>query len=243
MAVLPPTEESTWASSVVGICTKSIPRLQIAAAKPGQVADHAAAERDDQVAAVELQRQQRVAELPPGRRSSWPPRPAAMTTAGRRSPAALSERRPARAPCRALTVSSMTTASAGPLQQRPRCSAPAWSIRPAADQHLVGPPAPGRRRSVAPVTAAPPPRSASAFEDGVDGDLVRRVAGLDRDVGLGVDRVAVAGLGGEHVERVLAGQQRAVVLAADAAGQHLDVGLQPDRDRLRLDQRAGLRRA
>ena len=36
MPVLPPTEESTWASSVVGTCTKSTPRSSIAAAKPAR---------------------------------------------------------------------------------------------------------------------------------------------------------------------------------------------------------------
>ena len=36
MAVLPPTEESTWASSVVGIWTKGTPRRMVAAAKPAR---------------------------------------------------------------------------------------------------------------------------------------------------------------------------------------------------------------
>ena len=35
-ATLPPTEESTWASRVVGICTKSTPRRMVAAAKPAR---------------------------------------------------------------------------------------------------------------------------------------------------------------------------------------------------------------
>jgi hypothetical protein len=35
-AVLPPTEESTIASNVVGICTQSMPRIQQAAAKPAR---------------------------------------------------------------------------------------------------------------------------------------------------------------------------------------------------------------
>ena len=34
MAVLPPTDESTCASSVVGTCTKGTPRMKQAAAKP-----------------------------------------------------------------------------------------------------------------------------------------------------------------------------------------------------------------
>ena len=36
MATLPPTEESTWESRVVGICTKSTPRRTVAAAKPAR---------------------------------------------------------------------------------------------------------------------------------------------------------------------------------------------------------------
>ena len=36
MPVLPPTEESTWASSVVGICTKRMPRRTMLAAKPAR---------------------------------------------------------------------------------------------------------------------------------------------------------------------------------------------------------------
>ena len=35
-ATLPPTEESTWASRVVGICTKSTPRRMVAAANPAR---------------------------------------------------------------------------------------------------------------------------------------------------------------------------------------------------------------
>jgi len=36
MPVLPPTDESTCASSEVGTCTKSTPRRRIAAAKPAR---------------------------------------------------------------------------------------------------------------------------------------------------------------------------------------------------------------
>ena len=36
MAVLPPTEESTCASSVVGICTTAMPRRTMLAAKPAR---------------------------------------------------------------------------------------------------------------------------------------------------------------------------------------------------------------
>ena len=51
--VLPPTAASTMASSVVGTCTTSTPRIQVAAAKPGEVGGRSAAEADDGVAAAE----------------------------------------------------------------------------------------------------------------------------------------------------------------------------------------------
>ena len=62
MPVLPPTEESTWASSVVGTCTKRTPRRTIAAAKAGEIADDAAAERHDEIAALDPRREDRVAD-------------------------------------------------------------------------------------------------------------------------------------------------------------------------------------
>ena len=46
MPVLPPTELSTWASRVVGICTKSMPRSTMRRGKAGEIADHAAAQGD-----------------------------------------------------------------------------------------------------------------------------------------------------------------------------------------------------
>ena len=62
IAVLPPTLESTCASRVVGICTKRTPRLQARRAKAGEVADDAAAERDDEVAPLDMGAEQRVAD-------------------------------------------------------------------------------------------------------------------------------------------------------------------------------------
>ena len=50
IAVLPPTLESTWASKVVGIWTKRTPRRERGGAEAGEIADDAAAERDDEVA-------------------------------------------------------------------------------------------------------------------------------------------------------------------------------------------------
>ncbi len=63
MPVLPPTELSTWASSDVGICTKRTPRRTMARGKAREIADDAAAERDDDVAALEAQVEHLVADL------------------------------------------------------------------------------------------------------------------------------------------------------------------------------------
>src|SRR3954468_19053815 len=58
--VLPPTELSTWASRLVGTCTKGRPGSGAGGAQrdggreAGQVADHAAAERHHRGAAVGL---------------------------------------------------------------------------------------------------------------------------------------------------------------------------------------------
>ena len=52
MPVLPPTEESTWASSVVGTWMKSTPRSSTDGGEAGEVADHAAAQRHQRRLAV-----------------------------------------------------------------------------------------------------------------------------------------------------------------------------------------------
>ena len=67
MPVLPPTEESTCASSVVGICTKSTPRAHAGRGKAGEVADHAAAERDHEIAALDARVDDRFADVIEGR--------------------------------------------------------------------------------------------------------------------------------------------------------------------------------
>ena len=77
MPVLPPTELSTWASSVVGTCTKPTPAAQHRRGEAGEVADHPAAEGDHEVVARRPSRRsatRRRARAPP---SPWSPRPAA----------------------------------------------------------------------------------------------------------------------------------------------------------------------
>ena len=77
MPVLPPTEESTWASSVVGIWMKSHAAPQDGGGKAGEVADDAAAQGDDAVAPLDTGGQQLVAEFGQAGVSSWCSRPAA----------------------------------------------------------------------------------------------------------------------------------------------------------------------
>ncbi len=60
MPVLPPTDESTCASSVVGICTNRIPRMIDRCGETCHVADDAAAERHDEALAVGTALDQRV---------------------------------------------------------------------------------------------------------------------------------------------------------------------------------------
>ena len=50
--VLPPTEESTWETMVVGIWTKRDAAVEDGRDEAGEVADHAAAEGDDEGLAV-----------------------------------------------------------------------------------------------------------------------------------------------------------------------------------------------
>ncbi len=66
-------------------------------------------------------------------------------------------------------------------------------------------------------------------------------AGLDHDVGFAEVSVSFGGLGFEHRQRILAGEQGAVVAPADAASEHRKVGLQPYRGGLGRDQGSGLR--
>ena len=63
MPVLPPTEESTCARSVVGTWTKSSPRRTEDAGKPGEIADHAAAQRNDEIIALDARCNDRLADL------------------------------------------------------------------------------------------------------------------------------------------------------------------------------------
>ncbi len=79
-----------------------------------------------------------------------------------------------------------------------------------------------------------------------DDGLVGRVARDDGEIGLGIDGIAVFDQLAHHAFRVRALQQRTGGALADAAHQHVEIGLEPERDgmvadqpaRLRLDERA-----
>ena len=66
---------------------------------------------------------------------------------------------------------------------------------------------------------------------GRDGRLAegstRAGTGMPVRAGTGIPESGAGGVGAQHLQRILAGQQRAGVPARDPAGQHLDVGLQP----------------
>ena len=79
MPVLPPTELSTCASSVVGIWTKSTPRSSDRGGEAGEIADHAAAQRHQHRAALDRRAQQLVQQLAADGRSSWSASPAGST--------------------------------------------------------------------------------------------------------------------------------------------------------------------
>ena len=121
IAVLPPTELSTCASSVVGIWTKPQPRLTIAAGEPDQVADHPAAERDDMIAALDAVREQAIGQRFQLAPSSW-----CLRRAAGRSPRSRCRRRrapPASVARCGATFSSLTIAIGRPRASGARCSA------------------------------------------------------------------------------------------------------------------------
>src|SRR5690606_25716294 len=128
IAVLPPTLESTCASSVVGSCTKPQPRLRIAAAKPV-----------------------RSPITPPPSASTWSPRstssansqsvsrsstaqllapsPGSSTSQRGSNPAAVREASTVRRQC-AATLTSVTTGTRGLRSSPPHCPATSASRPP-----------------------------------------------------------------------------------------------------------------
>ena len=81
---------------------------------------------------------------------------------------------------------------------------------------------------------------AQAIEDFLDDDLVQHFARLHGDVGLGIDRIADIHQLLQRGGRIGGFQHRPVGAPLDAFHQHLEIGLEPDRDGLGADQRAGV---
>ncbi len=83
-------------------------------------------------------------------------------------------------------------------------------------------------------------QSAQALEDLLDDGVVRHVARFHREVGLGIDRIALVDQLPQRLRRIGALEQRTIAAALDPAVQHLERGAQPDRDALGADRRAGV---
>ena len=136
MPVLPPTEESTCASSVVGTCTKRMPRRTRLAARPARspmTPPPSATTSPPRSSPISSRRSHRLRER---RRSSSSLRPArglSCLRAGRAPPTPS----PADRDGAAATFSSVTMAHLG-APSRAWISSAACASRPGADQHVVG---------------------------------------------------------------------------------------------------------
>ena len=202
--VLPPTELSTWASSVVGTCTKPTPRRSTAAAKPARSPITPPPKATHQVVAADL-----LGDQPLDRRARAPAQPLVASPGGSASTPPRSRPRRARRAsagrCSAATRASVSTATRGrrrsgrDLGARPReqARADADVVGARAERHgdglgQVGCGLQGRARGRA------SPRS-WARDRGDDRARHRLVAGaaaaVDDDVGLGVDRASGGGRG------------------------------------------------
>ena len=76
-----------------------------------------------------------------------------------------------------------------------------------------------------------------SIENLLDNDLVQHFARLDRDVGLRVNRIAHIHQLLQRRGRIGGFQHRAIGAALDAFHQHVELGLEPDRDGLGADER------
>ena len=171
--------------------------------KAGEIADHAAAERDDEIAALDARRDDLLAHLLERRDSSWSlRRPAPRCARARCRPP--SARLPPRRDDAARPSSSVTIAHLAPGRSA-LMRAPSARQQPAPDRDVVGalaerdraPRSARPERSGAVMTAAPrcrrPRCLAAARDDLVDDGVVRLVARLHHDVGLRIDRIALSG--------------------------------------------------
>ena len=136
MAVLPPTELSTWASSVVGDLDEADAALVYRRREAGEIADHPAAERGDPVAAVEPQRQQPLQQVLQSGEALGLLARLQHHHVGRDAARLQRRREPPRHGCSA-TQRSVTTYRAPARQVRGQQLAGAVE-QPRPDRHLVG---------------------------------------------------------------------------------------------------------
>ena len=82
--------------------------------------------------------------------------------------------------------------------------------------------------------------AAQAFQDFIDDGFVRHVARFHRDVGFGIDRIALLDQPPQRLRRIDVLEQRTIAAALDPAVEDLEGGAQPDRNSLGADRRAGV---
>ena len=82
---------------------------------------------------------------------------------------------------------------------------------------------------------------AQGGKDSIDGFPVRAVVGLDGNIGLPIDRITLFHQGAEDFARIAVSQQRSGVAPRAALDQEVELGAEPDGDRLVGEQLAGER--
>ena len=210
----------------------------------GEIADHAAAERDHQIAALDARRDDRLAHGFEGRvvlgALAWRHDDGRTFNAGRL------QRAPRPPPDDAWPRSASVTIATLAAGRSALMRSPSDRDQPAADDDVVGArrparPAPrsvhrersGAVMAVSSAATGMPRCLASAGDDFVDDGVVRLVARLHRDVGQRIDRLA------QRQQVLDLVDQRPVAAPLGAFHQHVEIGLQPDRDALDRDEIAG----
>ena len=85
--------------------------------------------------------------------------------------------------------------------------------------------------------------AAQPLHDFIDDGFVRHVARFHREVGLGIDRIALLDQPPQRLRRIGALEQRPIAAALDPAVEDVERGAQPHRDSLGADRARGCRRS